>query len=496
MQIKTIIEQLTGEFSLSCPESLSDMPITCCQLIFEKSAVWTPGTAYIQAEAFDLEPAAAPQSFFLLCRSSVQAPNAAVCHTGNAQDLYQAISVLLTEPAAYARALAALQRVAGAGQGIQALIDTAYQFLQNPIHVQDRLFSLIAASPQTPCGNAVYDYFLIHKEPQPDYLNHVEAIIMKFTEHHIHCAQLADYQRGPLKLINCSIGAMPHLLGGLEVLQLNRPFTQTDVRIIDQLALLLQIELFKVNNAAEQAGTQFEALMQDILRSRLLHPEILRLRLQSFPRLQNRRFCLLLSQIPKSKVCTLKYYNEEIMRRAEVIESFQYQNDLYFLIDPDLDETGSAALNELAVSAGTLLIASDPIDNLIHCPRIVAMLREALSVCGAAQGLFLFRGLYFKTLLHSLTTHSPLTLGDFVHPGIQRLKDYDQAHQTDFLATFKTYLQCQCSPTNTAAALHLHRNSLAYRIQKARQISGFSSEDPEDCHNFLLSIQIDEYLGT
>ena len=88
MQIKTIIEQLTGEFSLSCPESLSDMPITCCQLIFEKSAVWTPGTAYIQAEAFDLEPAAAPQSFFLLCRSSVQAPNAAVCHTGNAQDLY------------------------------------------------------------------------------------------------------------------------------------------------------------------------------------------------------------------------------------------------------------------------------------------------------------------------------------------------------------------------------------------------------------------------
>ena len=77
------------------------------------------------------------------------------------------------------------------------------------------------------------------------------------------------------------------------------------------------------------------------------------------------------------------------MRRAEVIESFQYQNDLYFLIDPDLDETGSAALNELAVSAGTLLIASDPIDNLIHCPRIVAMLREALSVCGAAQGLSL-----------------------------------------------------------------------------------------------------------
>ena len=497
MQSQAIIAAIAQEYSLTIPRNLGEMPIHCCQLIFEQPAVLSCATLYIQAEPFALDPAAYPQSFFLLTQCESQAANAVVYHTGSALDLYQSISLLLTDTAAYAQALSALQRTANSGQGLAALVKTACQFIQNPIHVMDKTFSLICACPEEPCGNPVYDYFLIHKEPQPEYLHHVETTIMRFSRHHIRCAQLIDYNREQLKLISCSIGALPHLLGGIEVLQLNRPFTQNDVRLIDQLALLLQIELFKANNAAEKADTQFELLIQDILHGRFLHPEILRMRLQAFPHLQNRRFCLLLSQIPKSKTCTLKYYHEEINRCVQVIERFQYQNDLYFLIEPPENESyRQGALNTLALQSDTLMILSDQLDNLIHCPVIVAMLQGGLCVTGAVKGLFAFRSLYFKTLLHTLSSRSSLTLRDFIHPGIQRLKEFDQAHQTDFLATLKTYLQCQCSPTNTAAALHLHRNSLAYRIQKARQISGFSSEDPEDCHNFLLSIQIDEYLGT
>ncbi len=497
MQSQVIIAAVAQEYSLTIPRNLGEMPIHCCQLIFEQPTVLSRATLYIQAEPFVLDPAAYPKSFFLLTQCESQAANAVVYHTGSALDLYQSISLLLTDTEAYAQALSALQRTANSGQGLAALVKTACQFIQNPIHVMDKTFSLIYACPEEPCGNPVYDYFLIHKEPQPDYLHHVETAIMRFSRHHIRCAQLIDYNREPLKLISCSIGALPHLLGGIEVLQLNRPFTQNDVRLIDQLALLLQIELFKANNAAEKADTQFELLIQDILHGRFLHPEILRMRLQAFPHLQNRRFCLLLSQIPKSKICTLKYYHEEINRCVQVIESFQYQNDLYFLVEPPENESfRQVALNMLALQSDTLMILSDPLDNLIYCPVVVSMLQGGLSVTGAAKGLFAFRNLYFKTLLHTLSCRASLTLRDFVHPGIQRLKEFDQAHQTDFLATFKTYLQCRCSPTNAAAALHLHRNSLAYRIQKARQISGFSSEDPEDCHNFLLSIQIDEYLGT
>ncbi|MSA70296.1 PucR family transcriptional regulator [Holdemania massiliensis] len=497
MQIQALIEKVHHDFSIPIPQNLGEMTIARCQLIFAKPAVLTPQTLYIQAESFTLDPSAFSDSFFLMKDQGSPGRNAAVYHSGSAQDLYQALSVLLTDTEAYARAISALQQAAGKGGGIEALVKTAYQYIQNPIHVLDKMFSLIYACPQTPSGCATFDHFLIHGKPHPEYLYHVEAAIMHFSEHHIRCAQLLDYDADALKLISCSIGSLPHLLGGIEVLQLNRPFTQNDVGIINQLALLLQIELFKANNAAEKADTQFELLIQDILNRRFLHPELLQLRLQPFPQLQNRRFCLLLSQIPRSKTCTLKYYNEEIVRCVDVIESFQYQNDLYFLIDPQNWETKNhEALNKLAVKSGTLMILSDPLNSLIHCPAIVAMLQGALGVISKTNGLYLFRDLYFKTLLHSLSSPSSLTLADFIHPGIQRLKDFDQLHQTAFLETLKLYLQYQCSPTQTAARLHLHRNSLAYRLQKARQISGFFSENPQDSQNFLLAIQIDEYLGS
>lgn len=84
----------------------------------------------------------------------------------------------------------------------------------------------------------------------------------------------------------------------------------------------------------------------------------------------------MLSQIPKSKTCTLKYYNEEINRRVQVIESFQHQNDLYFLLDPqDWNEDRQEALNTLALQSETLMIVSDPIENLASCPIVVAMLQ-------------------------------------------------------------------------------------------------------------------------
>ena len=497
MQVKALLEKIRNDFSISIPQNSGNMPILRCQLIFAKPAVLTPQTLYIQAESFVLDPSAFSDSFFLMKDRGSAGCNAAVYHSGSAQDLYQVLSMLLTDAEAYAQAISALQQAAGKGGGIEALVKTAYQYIQNPIHILDKTFSLIYSCPQTPSGNAIFDHFLIHGKPHPEYLYHVEATIMHFSEHHIRCAQIIDYDAGPLKLISCSIGSLPHLLGGIEVLQLNRPFTQNDVRILDQLALLLQIELFKANNAAEKADTQFELLIQDILYRRFLHPELLQLRLQPFPQLQNRRFCLLLSQIPKSKTCTLKYYHEEIVRCVDVIESFQHQNDLYFLIDPaSWEAKNHQALDKLAVKSGTLMILSDPLDSLIHCPVIVAMLQGGLSVISKTNGLYLFRDLYFKTLLHSLSSPSSLTLPDFIHPGIQRLKDFDQLHQTDFLETLKLYLQCQCSPSQTAARLHLHRNSLAYRLQKARQISGFFSENPQDSQNFLLAIQIDEYLGS
>jgi DNA-binding PucR family transcriptional regulator len=49
---------------------------------------------------------------------------------------------------------------------------------------------------------------------------------------------------------------------------------------------------------------------------------------------------------------------------------------------------------------------------------------------------------------------------------------YDAAHRTDLLATLEAFLDCDGSWTRCAARLHLHVNTLRYRIGRIERLTG------------------------
>jgi len=57
---------------------------------------------------------------------------------------------------------------------------------------------------------------------------------------------------------------------------------------------------------------------------------------------------------------------------------------------------------------------------------------------------------------------------------------YDREKGGELVKTLETYLECNCSRTKTAQNLHLHRNSLNYRLQKIEELLGteIDSLDP------------------
>lgn len=61
-------------------------------------------------------------------------------------------------------------------------------------------------------------------------------------------------------------------------------------------------------------------------------------------------------------------------------------------------------------------------------------------------------------------------LDHYVHPDLHYLEKYDQQHQTDYLETLHFYLYFDCRTKQTAQALHIHPNTLLYRIQKIKQL--------------------------
>ena len=63
----------------------------------------------------------------------------------------------------------------------------------------------------------------------------------------------------------------------------------------------------------------------------------------------------------------------------------------------------------------------------------------------------------------------------------------------EFLKTLYIYLKNERRTTETVKELYIHRNSLLYRLERIREITGFQLEDYRERLRMLLSCEI--YFG-
>lgn len=70
-----------------------------------------------------------------------------------------------------------------------------------------------------------------------------------------------------------------------------------------------------------------------------------------------------------------------------------------------------------------------------------------------------------------------------------KLRAYDDEHSGDLLRTFFYYLESRGSLIETANRLYIHRNSVKYRLERIRDITGFDLNQPREqfvCHLCLV----------
>lgn len=70
---------------------------------------------------------------------------------------------------------------------------------------------------------------------------------------------------------------------------------------------------------------------------------------------------------------------------------------------------------------------------------------------------------------------------------LRPLLEYDAANGTDLVHTVRVYLECSSSPTAAAKGLHVHVNTLRYRITRASELLGVDLTD--------FTTQVDVYLA-
>ncbi|MFD2793315.1 PucR family transcriptional regulator [Promicromonospora vindobonensis] len=80
-----------------------------------------------------------------------------------------------------------------------------------------------------------------------------------------------------------------------------------------------------------------------------------------------------------------------------------------------------------------------------------------------------------------------------VHPGLEALLDLPEA--APLLRTLETYLELAGSAQATAEALHLHRTSLYYRLQRVEQLAGTDLKDGTERLALHLALKVARAAG-
>ncbi|MFC8074123.1 PucR family transcriptional regulator [Streptomyces sp. NPDC057307] len=98
---------------------------------------------------------------------------------------------------------------------------------------------------------------------------------------------------------------------------------------------------------------------------------------------------------------------------------------------------------------------------------------------------------------HELASH--VLLLPFVPDDVRRaftarlldpLRDYDRRHRAELVPTLESFLDCDGSWTRCAARLHLHVNTLRYRVGRIEQLTGRDLSRLEDKLDFFLALRM------
>lgn len=94
-----------------------------------------------------------------------------------------------------------------------------------------------------------------------------------------------------------------------------------------------------------------------------------------------------------------------------------------------------------------------------------------------------------------LQVKRPRELEDFARSVLGPMHDYDQRHQTKLGPTLRGFMAQRCNASVTAKQLHVHPNTVAYRLRRIEQLLDVDLHDPQALLHVQLALMIETIMN-
>jgi sugar diacid utilization regulator len=158
----------------------------------------------------------------------------------------------------------------------------------------------------------------------------------------------------------------------------------------------------------------------------------------------------------------------------------------------DAAEATLAAAARLAARLqrhGTVGLSSfygDPAE-LARAVQEAELVLDVLTVSGEPIAEDINQGTY-RLLFRVLASH-PEEVRSFYEDTVAPVVRYDDQYRTDLVGTLEAYLAANCHMSATATAIHAHRHTVAYRLERVRDLTGLDPMQSEDRERLGLGLK-------
>jgi DNA-binding PucR family transcriptional regulator len=105
-----------------------------------------------------------------------------------------------------------------------------------------------------------------------------------------------------------------------------------------------------------------------------------------------------------------------------------------------------------------------------------------------------FATLGIQRLLFALSQESRETLQSFQETTVGPVILYDEKHGTQLLKTLNAYMECNGNISEVAELLHVHKQSVRYRLRRITELTGFDVTKFQDAAQLYLALRATELL--
>lgn len=139
---------------------------------------------------------------------------------------------------------------------------------------------------------------------------------------------------------------------------------------------------------------------------------------------------------------------------------------------------------------------SRPFESLLELRDYRWQAQKALELGGVfepGETMHYFGKHALAAIVSEASSHIPRLA--FLHPALQAISDYDSEHETDLGATMAAYLACDQDASKAAKMLHIHKNTLRYRLERIAEIGRFDFNDSYGKTHMHLSLIYEKLHG-